>query len=168
MIGISPNLSEDNFKVAEQNWNVLASTERKLALEKRFQELPDEKLAKYPPSERFVKWYTRRDPQAWHDFHFDSSPLWKDVHPNIPMFDFLYGVALRDLDITKGLKNFDKPVFLALGRYDFIVAPPTAWEPILPSFKNITVKIFEKSGHSPQYEEAVFFDEILLNWISKS
>lgn len=84
----------------------------------------------------------------------------------MPMFDYLYGVALRDLDIRKGLSTFEKPVFLALGRYDFIVAPSSSWDPIRQSFHDLTVRIFERSGHSPQYEESPLFDAELLGWIS--
>ncbi len=82
------------------------------------------------------------------------------------MFDYVWGVVFRDIDITKGLDIFDKPVFLGLGRYDFLVAPPYTWNPIRPKFKNITVRIFEKSGHTPQYEEPELFDAELLHWLS--
>ena len=82
------------------------------------------------------------------------------------MFDYLYRIALRDLDVTKGLSDFHKPVFLALGRYDFIVAPPSAWDPLRTKFHDLTIRIFEHSGHSPKYEEASLFDAELLYWIS--
>lgn len=166
MIGISPNLNAVHAKAAAQNWEESIWPERKAALEKRIRDLPDEDLAKLPPDKRFVKWYVRRDPQAWYDFSFDSSSLWEGALPNMPMFDYLYGVALRDLDITKGLSTFEKPVFLALGRYDFIVAPSSSWDPIRQSFHDLTVRIFERSGHSPQYEESSLFDAELLGWIS--
>jgi hypothetical protein len=31
-----------------------------------------------------------------------------------------------EVDVTYGLERFDRPVFLALGRCDFIVAPPSS------------------------------------------
>jgi proline iminopeptidase len=85
----------------------------------------------------------------------------------MPLFDFLYGVALRDLDITRNLHELAAPVFLALGRYDFIVAPRNSWDALRTQFQNLTVRVFERSGHSPQYEEASLFDAELLHWISK-
>lgn len=162
MIGISPNLNAAHAKAAAQNWEESVWPERKAAQEKRMRDLSDEDLVKFPPGQRFVKWYVRRDPQAWYDYNFDSSPLWEGVVPNMPMFDYLYGVALRDLDIAK---EFDKPVFLALGRFDFIVAPASSWDPVRPSFSDLTVRIFERSGHSPQFEEAGLFDEELLSFV---
>jgi len=134
-------------------------------LEERIKRLPDEELAILPPAQRFVEWYVRRDPQAWYDFSFNSSSLWKGVLPNMPMFDYLYGVVLRDLDITRGLETFDTPVLLALGRFDFIVAPPRSWDSVRPKFQNLTVRVFEHSGHSPQYEEPANFNEELVRWL---
>ena len=168
MIGISPNLSPEHASQAEKKWQEASCQERKAALIERIKQLPDEELAKLPPAERFVNWYVRRDPQGWYDFHFNSSQLWKDILPNMKMFDFLYGIALRDIDISKGLESFTKPVFIGLGQYDFIIAPPSSWDLLRPKFHNLTFRIFEKSGHSPQFEEVALFDEELLNWIGSS
>ncbi len=166
MIGISPNLSSDMIALAQRNWEESVWPERKEALESRIMQLPDEELAKLSASERFVSWCVRRGPQTWYDFHYNSSSLWEGVHPNMSMLDFLYGIALRDLDITQSLEGFNKPVFLALGRFDFVIAPPSSWDSIRSKFKDLTVRIFEHSGHSPQYEEASLFDQELLNWLS--
>ncbi len=165
MIAISPHLHPSMALLADKAWAEVASPERKKALEKRIEKLPNEALDKLSPSDRFVAWYIRKDSQAWYDYNFDSSWLWEGVHPNMPLFDDLYGTILRDLDITEGLGNFDKPVFLALGRYDFIIAPPTAWDPIKGKFRDLTIQVFEKSGHSPQYEERDLFDKSLLEWL---
>ncbi|HEV8051909.1 MAG TPA: alpha/beta hydrolase [Parachlamydiaceae bacterium] len=168
MIGISPNLSPEHAAMAERNWEESVWPERKAALAERILQFPDAKLAELPPAERFVKWNVRRAPQAWFDFHFDSSSLWQGILPNMPLLDFFYGVALKDLDTSKGLETLDLPVFLALGRFDYIIAPPGCWDPIRKKFKHLTIKIFEQSGHSPQYEEPVLFDAELLKWLKDS
>ena len=49
--------------------------------------------------------------------------LVEDVEVSVPMFD-MSGERVPGADITRGLSTFDRPIFLALGRYDFIVAPP--------------------------------------------
>ncbi len=167
MIGVSPNFSSMNAEAAEKNWNESVWPERKEVFEERVRSLPDDILAQLPPDQRFVKWYCRRDPQAWYDYRFDSSYLWEGIFPNMKMFDYLYGVALRDLDITKKLENFDRPVFLALGRYDFIVAPSSSWDGPRKKFKDITVRVFERSGHSPQHEEPELFEQELIAWLSR-
>ncbi|MBS0634528.1 MAG: alpha/beta hydrolase [Verrucomicrobia bacterium] len=167
MIGISPNLNEQHHAAAVRNWEENGSPERKAALQKRIEELPDEALHTLPAGQRFVEWYVRRDPQAFYDYTYNSAHLWEGICPNMAQFDYLYGVALRDLDCTQGLSSFTKPIFLALGRYDYIVAPPSAWDPIMPHFHNATRTVFEKSGHSPQHEEQPLFDAALLHFLRK-
>lgn len=167
MIGISPNLGPKYAAMAERNWEESVWPERKEALAKKIREFPEEKLAALPPAERFVKWNVRRAPQSWFDFNFDSSSLWQGISPNMPILDFFYRVALRDLDITKGLQDFHLPVFLALGRFDYIIAPASSWDPVRSKFKHLTVRIFERSAHSPQYEEPALFETELLKWLKK-
>ena len=168
MIGISPNLGPENAALAERYWEESVWPERKAALEKRIQDFSDDKLANLPPRERFVMWNVRRVPQSWYDFNFDSSVLWEGVKPNMSILDYFYGVALKDLDITKGLDAFNKPVFLALGRYDYIMAPPHLGILFVLKFQNLRVRVFEHSAHSPQYEEPALFDQELLNWLKNS
>jgi proline iminopeptidase len=64
------------------------------------------------------------------------------------------------------LEQLDVPVFLALGRYDYLVAPYATWDPYRSRFKDLTVRVFERSGHTPQLEESALFDAELLQWFS--
>ncbi len=45
-----------------------------------------------------------------------------------------------------------------------IVAPPAAWDPVGPKFHNLTIRVFDRNGHWPHYEESAIFDEELLFW----
>lgn len=166
MIGMTPHLGVTNYQAIEQYWNDSVWPERKAAFEAARLKMPDEKLAQLSPSERFVTWYViRQGPRTWYDYNFDASSLWEGVKPNMVGFDHMYRVILRDIDITKGLNTFDRPVLLALGRYDFAIAPASSWDPIRSQFKDLTVKIFEKSSHSPYYEQPELFDQELLQWM---
>ncbi|HAB99415.1 MAG TPA: alpha/beta hydrolase [Parachlamydiales bacterium] len=167
MIGISPNLGPEYAAMAERNWEESVWPERKAALAENVRKFPDEELAQLPLAEKFVNWNVRRAPQSWFDFHFDSSSLWKGILPNMPILDFFYGVALRDLDVAKGLETFHLPVFLALGRFDYLIAPASSWDPLRPKFERLTVRIFERSAHSPHYEEPAHFDAELLAWLKE-
>ncbi|HSW70485.1 MAG TPA: hypothetical protein VLH77_00710 [Gammaproteobacteria bacterium] len=71
---------------------------------------------------------------------------------------------LKKIDITIGLDQLNMPVLLMLGRYDYW-NPPHLWEPLRQKFKNLTIRVFEKSGHTPQLEEAELFDSELLSWL---
>jgi proline iminopeptidase len=130
MIGISPDLSEASADAAEQYWNEFASPVRKATMAENLLHLPDEEIARLPvsPGRQFIRTYVRNGPRIWYDPSFDSSPLWEGVDVNMDMFNHVWGRIFRDIDIRRGLDAFDRPVLLALGRYDFLVAPPPAWD----------------------------------------
>ena len=169
MIGISPDLSEARAEAAERYWNEFASPERKAMMEENLRHLPDEEIARLPvsPGRQYIRTYIRDGPRIWYDPSFDSSPFWEGIDINMDMFNHVWGRIFRDIDITQGLDTFDRPVFLALGRYDFLLAPPAVWDPLRPPFRDLTVRVFEQSGHTPQYEEAAAFDRELIQWIHR-
>ena len=117
------------------------------------------------PERRFVHYCLCAGAQGWFDHTFDAAALWDGLITNMQMFDYVRGRVFRDIDITRGLKNFDKPVFLALGRYDYLTGPPELWNNIKPHFRNLTETIFEQSAHCPQYEQPEEFNKALLRWL---
>ena len=167
LIGISPDLSAASQEEAERYWKESVWPERKAALQENLRGLSDEDLAKLPGRDRFVRGYVRDGPRAWYDPRFDSTPYWAGVDITIEMWDYVWGEVFRDIDITKGLDAFDRPVFLALGRYDFLIAPPSSWDRVRPKFRDLTVRVFERSGHTPQHDEAALFDAELLRWLKE-
>jgi proline iminopeptidase len=168
MIGIAPDLSSSSAALAEANYQALADKDRLAAERENKLALPDEELAKLPADQAFVRGYIRNAARVWYDPRFDCTPLWRDVTINMDMFGYVWGRVFAEIDVSNGLEQFDRPVFLALGRYDFIVAPPSSWDPLISRFKNLTMRIFERSGHTPQFEEAELFDGQLLNWIKET
>lgn len=166
MIGTGPDFSEANTAAAEQYWQDSGDAERKAALTKSLQRITDEQLTLLPPDQRWIKNYIRLSPKIWYDYHFDALPLWKDVDINMQVFNYIWGEVFKTIDITQGLPTFDKPVFLGLGRHDYIMPPPSSWDAIRSKFQNLYISIFEQSGHTPQFEEPELFDKELLNWLS--
>ncbi len=164
MIGTGPSHSAVHNAATEQYWQESVCPERKQQLERDLQTLPAEIAA--APEKRFVTYCVRMGARSWYDHSFDATPLWEGVHVNMPAFDHLWGEVFRDLDIRQGLEALDIPVFLALGRYDYLVAPYATWDPYRASFKDLTIRVFEKSGHTPQFEESELFDAELLRWLS--
>ncbi|MDJ1258058.1 MAG: alpha/beta hydrolase [Candidatus Midichloria sp.] len=45
--------------------------------------------------------------------------------------------------------------------------PPHLWEKYRTFASDFTVRIFEKSNHTPQLEEPDNFDEELMKWLEK-
>ena len=164
MIGIAPDLSAGSAEAAERYWQESVSPERKALFEANLQRLPDDELAKLPFSERFIGAYIRNGAKTWFDPKFDSTPLWEGIELN-EVFERVWGEVFPAIDITKGLDALDRPVLLALGRYDFLLAPPSSWDRVRPAFRDLTVRVFERSGHTPQLEEAELFDTELLGWM---
>ena len=166
MICIAPNLSAASRNAAERYWQESVSPERKAVFQANLQRLPDEALARLPAAERARQTRLRNAPKIWFNPHFDETPQGEGVKGNEVIRD-VWDEVFPAIDITRGLETFHVPVFLALGRYDFLVAPPASWDPIRPHFRDLTVRVFERSGHTPCYEEADLFDAELLSWMKK-
>lgn len=165
LIGISPKLGL--IAERERYWSESVSPDRKAAWEESQRRLPNDALAKLSRQERNAKAYIRDAPKIWYDPTFDATPLWQGVEVNMDAHAHVWGRLLREIDIATGLAAFDRPVLVALGRYDFVVPPPSSWDPLRPKFKDLTVRVFERSGHTPQYEEPELFDAELLRWIKE-
>jgi proline iminopeptidase len=166
LIGHGRDLSVKGQEMVEQHWQESASSERKAALEENLRSFPKEQMAQLTPSQQFIKKYVLNGPRIWYDYKFDSTPLWKDIEINMPLLNHVWGTIFRDINITQGLEKLQKPIFLAIGHYDFLI-DPSSWDPILKKIPQIDLHIFEQSGHTPQYEEADLFDKKLLEWILK-
>jgi proline iminopeptidase len=164
MIATGPSHSAAHNAVTEQYWQESVCPERKAKLEVDLALLPAEIEA--APEKRFVSFCVRMGARSWYDHTFDAAPLWEGVHVNMPVYDHLWGEVFRDIDITQGLDRLDAPVFLGLGRYDHLVAPYATWTPYRDSFKDLTVRVFERSGHTPQLEESGLFDAELRKWLA--
>jgi proline iminopeptidase len=164
IIATGPSHGAAHQAATEQYWQESVCPERKARLASDLALLPAEIEA--APEKRFVTFCVRMGARSWYDYGFDAAPLWEGVHVNMPVFDHLWGEAFRDIDIAQGLERLEAPAFLALGRYDYLVAPYAAWGPYRSRFKSLTVRVFEKSGHTPQLEESALFDAELMSWLS--
>lgn len=167
MIGANVKSDQANSDLAKQNYQRLADADRLAAERENRLTISDEQLDALPASEAFIRGYVRNAARNWYDPRFDCTSLWKGVTVNTDMFDYVWGKLFAEIDITRGLERFDRPVFLAVGRYDF-GAWPSTWDDVKPKFKNLTIRIFEKSAHTPQFEEPKLFDRELLRWMQET
>lgn len=163
IIGMGPDQSAHAHQLAQQYLDDSVCPERKAYLAKQTEDL-EEQLAQ-DPQRRFITLCLKLGARSWFDYQFDASPLWKDVYVNMPVIDHFWGTVFRDIDITKDIDELTMPILLALGRYDYLVAPPYAWNTLRMQFKNMLVRIFERSGHTPHYEQPADFDRELLKWL---
>jgi len=164
IIAMGPDQSAESHKAAQQYLDDSVCPERKAYLAKQLEDL-DEKLAE-DPEHRFITLCLKLGARSWFDYQFDASHLWKDVYVNMPVIDHFWGVVFRDIHITQDINKLTMPVLLALGRYDYLVAPPYTWNSIRALFPKLIMRVFGKSSHTPQYEQPADFDRELLEWLN--
>ncbi|HEY9667540.1 MAG TPA: alpha/beta hydrolase [Coleofasciculaceae cyanobacterium] len=163
MIAVGPNYSHEGHEAAQRYLNDSVCPERKAALAANLARLPQEIEA--APSKAFITYSLLMGPKSWFDYNYDATKLWEGIEVNMVMFDYVWGEVFRDIDITQNLDKLQAPVLLALGRYDYLVPPPYMWERVRDKFSNLTIRIFEKSSHVPQFEEPELFDKELIEWL---
>ncbi|ODV56690.1 alpha/beta hydrolase [Lysinibacillus fusiformis] len=121
---------------------------------------------KKEPKRRFVHMCIRMGAHSFYDYSFNATAMWEGVYTNMEVIDYLWGRAFAEQDLLQLTRSFPKPVFVGLGRYDFLVAPVSLWEAIEDT-SQVKKVIFEQSGHNPMFEEPELFDEQLISWINE-
>lgn len=137
--------------------------ERKAALAAAMARLPA--AIEAAPDKAFIAFCLATAAKSWFDWTFDAAPLWAGIETNMAMFDHVWGKVIPAIDIAALAPALQVPVFLGLGRYDFLVPPAPTWERVRDRFRDLTVRIFERSSHAPMYEEPEAFDRELLAWL---
>ncbi|MGF6172372.1 alpha/beta fold hydrolase [Ensifer sp. 4252] len=165
MVGTGPSHSADHMALADSRWGEMATPERKAIFDHAMAAFGADIAAR--PEERFKSLLIRLGAKSWHLPAFDAAPLWRDVTVNNPVFDHLWREVFRDIDIRDGLHRLAMPVLLALGQCDYLVAPAETWDAYRRNFPDLTVRMFERSGHTPQLEESDLFDETLLAFLAR-
>jgi proline iminopeptidase len=164
LLALSPDSSLASFQAADQYFEESVCPERKALFAENMAQLGADIEA--DPENRFVYRMLRSGPRIWFDPAYDARHLWEGVRIVPEVFDYVWGQLFQTIDITQGLDTFDKPVFLGLGRYDYW-NPPHLWERLRGQFCDLRVRVFERSAHTPQLEEAEQFDRELLEWLGK-
>jgi proline iminopeptidase len=164
LIAAAPSFGPEHMRQAERCWEEAVCPERKAKYESEMRLLPADIEA--APDRRFAAFCIRMGARSWYDHDYDATPLWEGVRCNMPVIDHMWGTLFRDVDIAAGLERLAAPVFLALGRFDYLVPPCQTWEPYRALFRDLTVRVFDRSGHTPQLEESAAFDTELLRWLA--
>jgi proline iminopeptidase len=165
LLNTAPTNSQERQQQSFAHFNENAEPSRKKHFEKEIACLEND--IKNDPERRFVHMCIRMGAHSFYDYTFDAAYMWEGVYTNMPIIDFLWGEEFGRRNIIKSLETFNKPVFLGLGRYDFLVSPISLWDPIDYTYKNVKKVVFEKSGHNPMFEEPQLFNRILVDWINE-
>jgi proline iminopeptidase len=167
LIGSPPVDISQTVQGAKQYWALHASKERRDALETRRRSLIDKnQFESLSPRDAYMWQYVTDAPLYWNDPDYDASWLWEGITFDmeaIHAFRELY----QDYELNWDAKSLTAPVLVVMGENDYAV-PNTLWNPILPRLENVTLRVFSKSGHTPQLEQPEEFDKFLLNWLTSN
>jgi proline iminopeptidase len=152
--------------VADEFWESDASSERKMILEQNMEKIAEDELSRMPSKERVVKTYMAMAPKIFYEPTYDLSWIYEVVESNQDIARHLFQVIFKDYDIAKRPGRVETPVFLAIGRYDYL-CPYFIWDDRKDVLPNLSYNLFEKSGHFPMVEEQELFDKKLIEWIKR-
>lgn len=165
LLNSAPTNSLERQQQSFASFNETASPARKRQFETDIALLEDD--IQREPERRFVHMCIRMGAHSFYDYAYNAASMWEGVFTNMPVMDHLWGEAFAQLNLIETLKGFTKPVFIGLGRYDYLVGPVSLWDTVDGSQENVKKVIFEKSGHNPMFEEPELFDSILTDWIQE-
>jgi len=147
----------------DEFWETDASAERKMIFNENWEKIPRDKLNQMSPKERQVTTYVAMTPKLLFDPRGDLSTIVNAFDNDRAVFLHYQTSILKDYDIIEG-PAISTPVFLALGRYDYI-SPYILWDDRKDVLLDLSYNLFEKSGHFPMVEERDLFDKKLIEWI---
>ncbi|HZG85485.1 alpha/beta hydrolase [Paenibacillus sp.] len=163
LMNAAPTNDEERQRGSIAYFEAQAEPERKRKFEEDFAALPAD--LEREPERRFAWMCIRMGAHSFRDYGFDAAPLWEGVRTNMPVIDHLWGEAFAQRRLTEELGAIHKPVWIGLGRHDYLVAPVSLWDDAERNRPNVTKMVFEESGHYPMLEEPGAFDEAFLRWV---
>jgi proline iminopeptidase len=167
MIGSFPVGGEKRSNASDEFWETDASDRRKTIQKENMEKLSEYLQNDISEGEEFKLDYIYSAPKYWSDPTYDCSWIWEGINLNVDVMYQLFGAIFNDYEITNDSNVVTTPVFLALGRFDYI-APYYLWDDVKNNISNLSYNLFEKSGHTPQLEEHALFDKKLLEWINSN
>lgn len=123
-------------------------------------------LSKLSGTERVIANYHAMAPKYWYDPNYDVRWLWEGVVIDETLMNYMYGTIFKDYDMFREESSIPVPTLVVLGKHDYVI-PYTLWHgyDVVPG---LTIKLFEKSGHTPQLEESNKFDKVVFKWICEN
>jgi proline iminopeptidase len=131
-----------------------ASDERKQILNANLAALP----TGTPPAQALFA----QTPLRFFDARFDARPLFAEAEMQPEFLPHLLGTLVADWDVMVEAE-LRVPILLAHGRHDYVV-PHRLWTNVAPALPDVTLRIFERSGHQPFVEEPAAFSDAVIAW----
>jgi proline iminopeptidase len=166
MNGTPPYVNDKLWSIQDSYWMNNASAERKNAYYEKWKGISSNALNALGTSDAGKYSYILSAAWYFYDFNFDMTPYLKDAYWGNKLGSHMFNVLLPGYDIKQD-KPVEAPVFLALGKYDFSV-PYIIWNDQKEKIPNLTVNLFELSGHYPFFEEEELYRTKLITWVENT
>lgn len=163
MINTPPHYHKDYWDLVSHNWDIKASSERKLIYKTNKSILSKMNVDSISEIKRAFEEYKANVPMYFRDSVYDVTSTFRNIQRITKGWDHFLTI-MQDYDISRS--EIKVPVFLSLGAYDFMT-PQSLWDNYIDKLPTMTVNRFNKSGHFPQVEEQELFDHQLLDWVRK-
>lgn len=144
-----------------------ASKERRERWDQNWERVSKNTLERLSPMDRSVYTYVQNAPLYWFDFTYDPFHHFAGRQSYEPMKEHVFDSLLADYDPRDQFAAIETPVFLALGRHDYVL-PFTLWDEARDLLPNLSYHLFERSGHFPMFEEQELFDKTLVEWLGRT
>jgi proline iminopeptidase len=123
-----------------------------------------ENLSALPPQAPMSHIVTAQTPMRFFDARLDAASLFAEADVKPSLLGHLLGELTRGWDVTIDSPSLRAPVLLLHGRYDYTV-PYTVWTGVSQKLPHATLRIFERSGHHPFFEEPEAFTAAVAGWM---
>ena len=166
MIGSPAIYGSKEANEAMMDFRKNATSERMETLQKNW-EAERDSINKLNPSDRFIQTYVTNGPLYWHDYKYDCSKLWSGMVVNTDVTNHIFQKLYLNYDVGASTTVISQPVYVMLGKHDYVV-PYTEWKSGYTNMPKMKLTLFEKSGHTPPFEEPELFDQQLISWIKSN
>jgi proline iminopeptidase len=163
--GTPPYLNDRSAQIVKSFWEKNASEVRKKSFTQNWKGISRDSLDRIGSSETGKLIYKLNGPQCWYDYSFDPIYLLKDTYWNMNVWNHIFKNLMSNYDL-KQVKPIKTPVFISLGMQDYLV-PYTLWDDQKDKIPNLSINLFERSGHYSFFEEEELFRNRINDWIEK-
>lgn len=133
-----------------------ASDDRKQVLRKN--------LSALPQGASMGRVVTAQTPLRFFDSRLDATSLFAEADLKPALLGHVMGDWTHGWDVRTDAASTRTPLLLIHGRYDYTV-PYTLWRGVREKLPSATLRIFDRSGHHPFFEEPQAFTAAVTDWI---
>jgi proline iminopeptidase len=128
-------------------------------------ELLRENLARLAPGTPPSQAMLAQSPLRFYDATFDAAPLFAGAQVKPEVLTHIMGKMLPGWNVSAGAAPLQTPILIAHGQHDYVV-PWALWADVVKDLPTATLRVFDKSGHQPFFEEPAEFVAVVREWMA--